>query len=61
MSQRYRVYKVIGIVDSEDARVKNGIFSGIRCDQQSLFSMDFPVGSCEFTLADNDRDRKSVV
>ncbi len=55
LSQRYRVYKVIGIVDSEDARVKNGIFSGIRCDQQSLFSMDFPVGSCEFTLADNDR------
>ncbi len=51
----YKMYKVIGIVDSEDANVSKSIFSGIRCDLQRLFSMDFDVDKCEFILTDNDK------
>lgn len=51
----YKMYKVIGIVESEDANISKGIFSGIRCDLQRLFSMDFDVDECEFILADNDK------
>ena len=51
----YKIYKVIGIVESEDTNVSKGIFSGIRCDLQRLFSMDFAVDECEFILADNNK------
>lgn len=51
----YKPYKVIGIVDSGDANISKGIFTGIRCDLQRLFSMDFDVAECEFVLADNDK------
>lgn len=50
----YKMFKVIGIIDSEDANVNKGIFSGMRCDLQILFSRDFEVEECEFTLVDND-------
>lgn len=50
----YKMFKVIGIIDSEDTNISKGIFSGIRCDLQRLFSMDFEVDKCEFTLVDND-------
>lgn len=51
----YKPYKVIGIVESGDANISKGIFTGIRCDLQRLFSMDFDVEECEFILADNDK------
>ena len=51
----YKKYKVIGIAEPEDTSVKGGIFAGIRSDLQSLFSMDFSVSHCEFTLADNEK------
>lgn len=49
----YKMYKVIGVVDSDNADVCKGIFAGIRSDLQRLFSMDFDVDECVFTLADN--------
>lgn len=55
VAEGYKMYKVIGIAKSEDTSVKGSIFVGIRSDLQKLFSMDFPVGRCEFTLADNER------
>lgn len=55
VSKGYKTYKVIGVVESEDGNIRDGIFTGIRSDLTRLFSMDFPVGHCEFTLADNDR------
>ncbi len=51
----YKMYKVIGIVDSEDVNVRKGIFTGIRCELQNLFSRDFAVAECVFTLVDNDK------
>ena len=51
----YKPYKVIGIVESGDANISKGIFTGIRCDLERLFSMDFDVGVCDFILADNDK------
>lgn len=51
----YKPYKVIGIVESGDANINKGIFTGIRCELQRLFSMDFDVDVCEFILADNDK------
>ncbi len=51
----YKAYRVIGVVDSDDAGIRGGIFTGIRSDLQRLFSMDFPVEYSEFTLANNER------
>lgn len=51
----YKTYRVIGVAKSEDANIKNGIFTGIQSDLTTLFSMDFSMDHCEFTLADNDR------
>ncbi len=51
----YKTYRVIGVVKSEDENVKSGIFTGIQSDLTTLFSMDFSMNHCEFTLADNDR------
>ena len=51
----YKTYKVIGIAESDDVSVKGGIFAGIRSDLQRLFSIEFSVADCEFTLADNQR------
>ncbi len=55
VSKGYKAYKVIGVVESEDANIRGGMFTGIRNDLTRLFSMDFPIERCEFTLADNDR------
>lgn len=55
VSVTYKTYRVIGVAKSDDANIKNGIFTGIRNDLTTLFSMDFAVDYCEFTLADNDR------
>ncbi len=46
---------VIGVAESEDKSVRNSIYTGIRSDLTMLFSMDFAVEHCEFTLADNER------
>lgn len=54
-SEGYKAYKVIGLVESEDANISGSIFTGIRNDVTRLFSMDFPMDHCEFTLADNDK------
>ncbi len=51
----YKTYKVIGVAKSGDKNVSNGVFLGVRGDVQRLFSMDFPIESCRFTLADNTR------
>lgn len=55
VSGGYKTYKVIGIAESDDANISNGIFAGIRSDLTKLFSMDFAVEHCEFTLTDNER------
>lgn len=54
VSKGYKTYKVIGVVKSDDVNVRDGIFAGIRSDLTRLFSVDFTVEHCEFTLADND-------
>ncbi len=51
----YKTYKVIGIAESDDESVKGSIFAGIRSDLKQLFSIEFSVTDCEFTLADNER------
>lgn len=51
----YKTYKVIGVIQSDDESVKSGIFTGIRSDLTRIFSIDFSVDYCEFTLADNKR------
>lgn len=51
----YKEYMVIGVAESEDKSVRNSIYTGIRSDLTLLFSMDFAVEHCEFTLADNER------
>lgn len=55
VSKGYKTYKVIGVIESDDTNIRDGIFTGIRNDVTLLFSMDFPVDHCEFTLVDNDR------
>ena len=55
VTNAFKMYKVIGVIDSEDANVRNRIFAGINTDLTKLYSMDFPIEHCEFTLADNDR------
>lgn len=51
----YKMYKVIGVVESGDANINKGVFTGIRSDLQRLFSMDFPMDHCEFTLTNNEK------
>lgn len=51
----YKPYKVIGVIASDDADLRKGIFTGIRSDLEKLFSIDFTISHCEFTLADNNR------
>ncbi len=55
VSKGFKTYKVIGVAESTDVNVRGSIFTGIRSDLTRLFSMDFPVEHCEFTLVDNDR------
>lgn len=50
-----KLYKVVGIVETADAGLAGGIFTGIRSSAESVYGQPFPVGYCEFTLADNDR------
>lgn len=50
-----KMYKVVGIVEISDTGLANGIFTGIRSSAESVYGQPFPVGYCEFTLADNDR------
>ncbi len=51
----YKSYKVIGVAKSDDVNISGKIFTGINTDLTELFSGDFSVERCEFTLADNDR------
>lgn len=50
-----KMYKVVGIVETSDAHLASGIFTGIRSSAENVYGQPFPVGYCEFTLADNDR------
>lgn len=55
VAKGYKTYKVIGVAESGDTEINNGIFAGIKSDLQRLFSMDFPVEYCEFKLSDNEK------
>lgn len=49
-----KMYKVIGIVKSEDENAKNSIFAGIKSGVEEVYGgQPFPVGYCKFTLKDN--------
>lgn len=48
-----KVYKVVGILDSEDTDISTGIFGVANSAAEELYGQPFPVGYCEFTLADN--------
>lgn len=50
-----KMYKVVGIVETGDAGLASGIFTGIRSSAENVYGQPFPVGYCEFSLADNDR------
>ncbi len=45
-------YKVVGILETADEK-GTGIFTSINDAAQTLYGQVFPVGYCEFTLADN--------
>lgn len=47
-------YKIIGVVEAQDGDTGNGIFTGINCGAQNVYGQPFPMGNCEFTLADNE-------
>lgn len=48
------VYKVVGILKSEEEAANAGIFADVNEGAESLFnSAPFPVGYCDFTLSDN--------
>ncbi len=53
--QAYKSYKIIGIAKSDESNIRGSIIAGTRSDLMGLFSMDFSLSTCEFTLADNDR------
>lgn len=55
LAEGYKAYKVVGIINSDEMSVREGVFVGIRSDLQKLFSMDFAMTNCEFTLADNEK------
>ncbi len=50
-----KMYKVVGIVETGEAEFANGIFTGIKSSAENIYGQPFPVGYCEFILADNDR------
>ncbi len=54
-SEGYKAYKVIGIAQSDEANVKGSIIAGTASDLTGLYSTDFAMDKCEFTLADNER------
>lgn len=48
------MFKVAGVLESGDADADAGIFAAVNSGTEMLFSSQpFPVGYCEFTLADN--------
>lgn len=53
--QAGKVYKVVGILNSEDADISTGIFAVANSAAEKLYGQPFPIGYCEFTLADNGR------
>lgn len=50
-----KAYKVVGVLDSEDADINTGIFAAANSAAEELYGQPFPIGYCEFTLADNTR------
>lgn len=48
-------YKVVGIVDTGNEEIGNGIFAAANDAAETLYGQPFPVGYCEFTLADNEK------
>lgn len=53
--QRTQRYKVIGIIESDDAKAGTGVFTAANTAVESIYGQPFPFGYCEFTLADNER------
>lgn len=50
-----REYKVIGILESRAEEFNAGIFTAANNAAEELYGQPFPVGYCEFKLADNER------
>ena len=50
-----KVYKVVGVVETEDEDIGNGIFAVANDAAETLYGQPFPIGYCEFTLADNEK------
>ncbi len=50
-----KMYKVVGIVETSDKSLAEGIFTGLTSNAESIYGQPFPISYCEFTLADNDR------
>lgn len=53
VEQAGKMYKVAGILESEDADVNAGVFSSVNEAAENLYNQPFQIGYCEFTLADN--------
>ena len=50
-----RVYKVAGIIDSDNASIGFGIFASANSAAEDIYGQPFPLRYSEFTLADNER------
>lgn len=55
IEQRNETYKVIGIIESDIAKVSSSIFAAADSAAESVYGQPFPFGYCEFVLADNER------
>lgn len=53
--QATKRYRVIGVVETEDAQICSGIFAGTNGTAESVYGQPFPMGYCEFTLAENEK------
>ncbi len=55
ISQKSKMFVVIGIVQSDAASVSTGIIAGINGGAESVYGQPYPFGYCEFTLVDNEK------
>ena len=49
------LYKVIGIIESQDPNISAGIFTGVNEAAERVYGQPYPVGYSEFKLSDNAR------
>lgn len=50
-----KTYKVVGVAETGDEDIGNSIFAAMNGAAETLYGQPFPVGYCEFTLANNGR------